>query len=143
MNCGKRVISPLMIPYFSSTSPNSFLVLYEENDLSFFSLHSLANFASVFAGPPVISHLSSSSWVKSRNARPFIFCLRIIFHRPRQDTKSCPCKYSISLAVLYFLISSASETVSFPATVLVSDIALRFYRDIWLGQKIVLRSGVR
>jgi hypothetical protein len=47
--------------------------------------------------------------------------------------------------------SSASVSESFPAAVtlveveagvLVSDIALRFYRDIWLGQKIVLKIKI-
>src|SRR6266540_5299832 len=46
------VISLLSIPYLHNTSLNSFLVLYEENNLSFLSLHSLAKTAIFDAGPP-------------------------------------------------------------------------------------------
>src|SRR5437764_14916611 len=40
-NGGIFFISLLSMPYLRSTSLNSFLVLYEENDLNFLSLHSL------------------------------------------------------------------------------------------------------
>src|SRR3954467_9914720 len=47
-------ISLLSISYLRKTSFRSFLVLYEEDDLSLFSLHSLAKSASLVAGPPGI-----------------------------------------------------------------------------------------
>ncbi|RGB23418.1 hypothetical protein C1646_728590, partial [Rhizophagus diaphanus] len=80
------------------TSPNTFLVLYEENDLNFFSLHSLANFTSLIADLKPKPTLSFFSKIL------IAVLLNSIFF--------CPCKYSISLAVSYFLILSASETVS-------------------------------
>src|SRR4051794_32806214 len=46
---GIFVISLLSIPYLHNTSPNSFLVLYEENERNFLSLHSLANFTSLIS----------------------------------------------------------------------------------------------
>src|SRR6266496_6816517 len=48
---GIFIISLLSIPYLRNTSLNSFLVLYEGNDLNFLSLHSLAKSAILDAGP--------------------------------------------------------------------------------------------
>src|SRR5436305_9477543 len=49
---GIFLISLVSIPYLRNTSLNSFLVLYEENDLNFLSLHSLAKTVIFDAGPP-------------------------------------------------------------------------------------------
>ncbi|PKK72803.1 hypothetical protein RhiirC2_368219 [Rhizophagus irregularis] len=74
-NCSMYVIRSSSTPYLRSTSLKSFLVLYEENGRSLFSLQSLANFASLFAGPPGILYLSSSSWAKSRKFWPLTSCV--------------------------------------------------------------------
>src|SRR5215212_8140199 len=63
-------ISLLSMPYLRSTSLNSFLVLYEENDLNFLSLHSLANFTSLVAGPTFNPQSRNFCSVKSRKSPP-------------------------------------------------------------------------
>ena len=58
-------------------------------------------------------HFSSFSSVKSNKSPPLSFSFSKILIAVSLSSKFfCLCKYSISLAVSYFLISSASETVS-------------------------------
>ncbi len=89
---GIFVISLLSISYLRNTSLNSFLVLYEKNDLNFLSLHSLANFARVIAGPFFMPYSWKSYLVMSRKFEPLIFSLRIIFSSFSSSLKSRPWK---------------------------------------------------
>src|SRR3954471_8869824 len=100
---GIFVISLLSIPYLRNTSLNSFLVLYEENDLNFLSLHSLANFTSLLAGPPGIPHFSSSSWVKSKKSWPLISSSSKILIAVSLRPKFWLFKNETSPSVSYFL----------------------------------------
>ena len=86
--------------FLQHLSLKSFLVLYEENDLNFLSLHSLANFTSLLAGPLVKQSCIYSSSIMSKKSWQVI-SLQRIFSSSSSSSKSRPRKNEISPSVSY------------------------------------------
>ena len=96
----------LLILYLCNTSLKSFLVLYEENDLSFF-FTLLGKIHKTWKSKPILQSFPS---VVLRNARPVSFSFSKILITVSLNPNSYFCKNEMNSAVLYFLILFTSES---------------------------------